>query len=360
MNDQKKVEVTTIPHSKPTLGEEESRAVSEVIGSGYVAEGKLVRSFENALADRIGVEYAVSTNSGTAALHLTLLAMGVGPGDGVIIPSFVCSALLNAVNYTGAIPVLAEIDPVTFNLDASDVEKRINKSTKAIIVPHLFGLAADMDHFRRFDVPIIEDCAQSIGAQYDQRPVGSFGDAAVFSFYATKVITTAEGGMVVTSSGNIADSVRDLKNYDERDEYKLRFNYKMSNIQAALGLVQLDRLDSIVKRRREIADEYSRAFSRLDLLLPPDDTGHIYFRYVIGVKMDSTLWIQSLSRMGVACARPIHLPLHRYLNLEGFPQTDRAWEQAISIPIYPTLSDEEVSRVIESVITCHDQFHKSK
>jgi dTDP-4-amino-4,6-dideoxygalactose transaminase len=286
--------------------------------------------------------------------------MGVGSGDEVIIPSFVCSALLNAVNYTGATPVLAEIDPDTCNMDASDVQRQINNRTKAIIVPHLFGLAADMKHFQTFDVPIIEDCAQSVGAQYGKRPVGSFGEAAIFSFYTTKVITTAEGGMVATNSRDIANRVKDLKNYDQRDEYKVRFNYKMSDIQAALGLVQLDRLDSIIQRRREIAGEYSNAFGDLNLLLPPNDAGHIYFRYVIGVQMDATLWIQSLSRMGVTCARPVHLPLHRYLKQKGYPKTDRVWQQTISIPIYPTLSDDEIRRVIDSVIACHGEFYTSK
>jgi len=145
----------SIPHSKPTLGEEESRAVSEVIGSGYIAEGEVVGKFEGKFAERFGMDYAIATNSGTSALHLTLLAMGVGPGDEVIFPSYVCSALLNAVNYTGAAPILADIDPDTYNLEAVDVKRRISRSTKAIIVPHLFGLAADLDSLLDLNVPII-------------------------------------------------------------------------------------------------------------------------------------------------------------------------------------------------------------
>jgi perosamine synthetase len=356
MNNQHKVEKYTIPHSKPTLGPEEAKAVSKVIESGYIAEGEVVNKFESAFAEFLGVDYAMSTNSGTSALHLTLLAMGVGPGDEVIIPSYVCSALLNAVNYAGATPILAEINPDTHNMDAADAKGRISNRTKAIIVPHLFGLAADLEPLIELDVPVIEDCAQSIGATYHQRPVGTIGEAAIFSFYATKVITTAEGGMVITNSRDIAEGIRDLKTYDKREDYKIRFNYKMTDIQAALGIVQLERLESIIRRRKAIAEEYNSAFCAFDLKLPPADSGHIYFRYVLGLKMDSMPWIQVLSRMGIVCDRPIHFPLHRNLKLSGFPATEKAWKQSLSIPIYPTLTDEEISRIIDSVTTCHKKF----
>ncbi len=356
MNNQNKLKDDLIPHSKPTLGAEESRAVSEVIESGHIAAGEMADKFESALAEFLGLDYAMSTNSGTSALHLALLAIGVGPGDEVIIPSFVCSALLNAVNYTGAVPILAEIDPNTYNLNVADVQRRINKCTKAIIVPHLFGLAADLKPLLELDVPVIEDCAQSIGATYDQRPVGTMGVAALFSFYATKVITTGEGGMVVCNSGDIAARIRDLKTYDQREDYKVRFNYKMTDIQAALGIVQLQRLESIIRRRKAIAAEYNRAFNSCDLKLPPSDAGHIYFRYVLGLNMDSRPWIRELARRGIVCDRPIHFPLHRNLKLGGYPVTDKAWQQSLSIPIYPTLTDDEINRIIDSVTTCYKKF----
>jgi dTDP-4-amino-4,6-dideoxygalactose transaminase len=281
--------------------------------------------------------------------------MGVGAGDEVIIPSYVCSALLNAVNYTGATPVLAEIDPDTYNLDVTDVQSRINKCTKAIIVPHLFGFAADMEPLLKLDVPIIEDCAQSIGSTYRQHPVGTLGEVAVFSFYATKVITTGEGGMIATNSGKIAARVRDLKSYDKRTDYRIRFNYKMNDIQAALGITQLKQLGAIIRRRREIAAKFNRAFNTLRLKLPPVDTGQIYFRYVLGLRMDYSSWIDKLARLGIICERPIHFPLHRNLKLDGYPATEKAWRQSLSIPIYPTLTDEEISRIIESVTFCFDK-----
>jgi len=358
MDDSHKSQNSIIQHSKPTLGAEEAKAVSEVIESGYIAEGKRVKNFENAFAKYLGVEYATSTNSGTSALHITLLAMGIGQGDEVIIPSYVCSALLNAVNYTGATPILADIDPETYNLDVTDVRKRINKYTKAIIVPHAFGLAADMDSLLDLGVPIVEDCAQSIGAIDNLRPVGSFGVAAIFSFYATKVITTGQGGMVATNSRDIAARIGDLKAYDKREDYKIRFNYKMNDIQAALGIVQLKQLGSILRRRKEIAKRYNRTFNSYRIKLPPSDSGHIYFRYVLDLKMDSILWIQELARMGIICERPIHHPLHQNLKCSGYPATDKAWKQSLSIPIYPTLNEEEICRVIESVKLFYAKFSK--
>ena len=356
MKNQNNLDRDIIPHSRPTIGPEEAKAVSEVIESGYIAEGEIGKKFETAFAKFLGVEYAMSTNSGTSAIHLTLLAMGVGSGDEVIIPSFVCSALLNAVNYTGATPIPADIDPDSYNLDVADVQRRIKKCTKAIVVPHLFGLAADMRPFLEFGVPVIEDCAQSIGATYHELPAGTIGAAATFSFYATKVITTGEGGMVVCKSEDIAAQIRDLKSYDKREDYRVRFNYKMTDIQAALGIVQLKRLESIIRRRKAIAERYDSAFSSFDLKRPPIDSGHIYFRYVLGLKMDSMPWIQEFARMGIICDRPIHFPLHRNLKLSGFPATEKVWKQSLSIPIYPTLTDEEISRIIDSVTTCHQKF----
>lgn len=348
-----------IPHSRPTLGPDEAEAAANVIASGHIAEGEKVNQFERAFADFLSAEHAMSTNSGTAALHLTLLAMGIGPGHEVIIPSYVCSALLNAVSYTGATAVLADIDPDTFNLDAADIRRRLNPCTKAIIVPHLFGLAADMESLLGLNVPIVEDCAQSIGAVDHQHPVGLSGVAAIFSFYATKVITTGEGGMVATNDGDLAARIRDLKAYDKRRDYRVRFNYKMNDIQAALGIVQLQRLGSILRRRRKVAERYNRAFGSLNLKLPPTGSGHIYFRYVLGLKMDAAPWIQKLARMGVTADRPIHFPLHQYLNQDEYPATEKAWQQSLSIPIYPTLAEGEIGRVIEAVTRCYEKFAKS-
>ena len=339
-----------IPHSKPTLGPEEIKAVSDVISSGYVAEGAEVQKFEQSFADYLNIRHAVATNSGTSALHLALLALDVGPGDEVIIPSYVCCALLNAVNYTGATPVLADIYPDTYNLDATDVKKRLSNRTRAIIVPHLFGLAADLDSLLALGVPLIEDCAQAVGSEYAQCPVGTFGVAAIFSFYATKMITTGEGGIVVSNSRDIANKIRDLKTYDQKDDYRIRFNYKMTDVQAAMGLVQLGRMETIIRRRRAIAEQYTGSFKALGVSLPPDDSGHIFFRYVLGLKTNSSVWIQALTRQGIGCDRPVYLPLHRHMKRKGCPASEKAWKNSLSIPIYPSLTDGNVANVIEAVL----------
>ena len=349
MTEQNEHQLPFIPHSRPTLGPEEIQAVSDVISSGYVAEGDVVRRFEQAFADYHEIRHAVATNSGTSALHLVLLALDIGPGDEVIIPSYVCCALLNAVNYTGARPVLVDIVPETFNIDPSEVKTKISNRTKAIIVPHLFGLPADLDQLLDLDVPLIEDCAQALGAEFDNRTVGTFGVAAIYSFYATKVMSTGEGGMVVTGSGDIANRIKDLKTYDQKKNYSVRYNYKMTDFQAAMGLCQLDRLDSFLRRRRAIAHQYARSLKDLDLHLPLDDPGHIYFRFVIGLDADPSPWIDYLAGDGIGCDRPIFLPLHRQLQQEGCPMSEKAWNSSLSISIYPSLSDNDVERIIDAI-----------
>ena len=174
-----------IPHSRPTLGAGEIRAATAVIESGHIAEGEAAKDFENEFARRLGVGYAVATSSGTAALHLSLLAMGIGVGDEVIMPGYVCTALLNAVSYVGASPVLADINPQTYNIDPDDVKNRLTERTRAIVVPHLFGLPADMESLLALNVPIIEDCAQAVGGFYNGSPLGTLGDVGIFSFYAS-------------------------------------------------------------------------------------------------------------------------------------------------------------------------------
>jgi perosamine synthetase len=344
-----------IPHSRPTLGEEEIKAVEAVIRSGHIAEGAVVARFEKAFAQKIGVKYAAATSSGTAALHLTLMAMGIGPDAEVIIPSYVCAALLHAIRYAGAKPVAAEIDPVSFNIDPDDVHKRMTSKTKAIIVPHLFGLAADLDRLLKLDVPIIEDCAQAVGGTYQQRMLGTFGEAAIFSFYATKVMATGEGGMVTSNSSEIIERVRDLKAYDRKKADTIRYSYKMTDVQAALGEVQLSRLGDFIERRRKVARQYVKAFESYDLRLPAEDPEHIHYRFVIGLAGDCDSFLKKLALKEIECARPIFLPIHRHLHLGGFAVTEKIWKTSLSIPIYPSLTDSEIRRVIGEFIDVYEE-----
>lgn len=342
-----------IPHSKPTVGKAEADAVAEVIRSSMLAQGQRVDEFERLFAQRFELGQAVAVGSGTAGLHLALLALGVGPGDDVIIPSFVCTALLNAVCYVGAQANVADIRLDTFNIDPVDVRKRITARTKAIIVPHMFGQAADLRGLKDIGLPIIEDCAQAVGARYAKRPVGSFGDLSVFSFYATKVMTTGEGGMVSSHDPFLIEKVRDARAYDNRSEYSIRFNYKMTDIQAAMGIVQLERLKSFLKKRKTLADTYTALFleesdSRLSLPLGVEE--HTYFRYVVRIERNIGKICENLRDLAFGTARPVFKPIHRYLTREGFPKTDQAWETTISLPIYPELKIEDVKRIAKAFI----------
>jgi dTDP-4-amino-4,6-dideoxygalactose transaminase len=324
--------------------------VAAVIESGNIAEGEVVARFEETFAKKMGVQHAVAVSSGTAALHLALLAMGIGPKDQVIIPSYVCAALLHAVQYAGAQPVLAEINPLTYNIDPDDVKKRITNRTRAIIVPHMFGLAADLDRLLKLDVPIIEDCAQAVGGTYHQKPLGTFGDAAIFSFYATKMMATGEGGMVTSNSPEFIARIRDLKTYDGKTADTVRYNYKMTDVQAALGEVQLARLPDFIARRRKIARTYYEDFKLLNIKLPVEIEEHIYYRFVIGLENDCEGFIRKLAQEAVGCARPVFLPIHRHLKKDGYPVTDKVWDTSLSIPIYPSLENSEIERIIAGFI----------
>ena len=348
--------MNAIPHSRPTLGEAEAEAVRQVILSGRIARGNAAERMEREFSEGFGLGRAAAVSSGTAGLHLALLALGVGPGDQVIIPSYVCTAVLNAVCHAGAEPVLADIDPETFNIDPRDVAGRITGRTRAIIAPHLFGQPADLDGLLALNIPLIEDCAQALGAQYRGRSVGTFGAAAVFSFYATKMITTGEGGLVACRDETMFERILNLRDYDNRPDYLVRYNYKMSDLQAAMGVVQFHRLTSFIRRRREIADRYCNALRSSPFVLPAETPGRVFFRYVIRVPDDAGPWIDRLSRFGVIGARPVYRPLHRYLGRQGYDRSQAAWRSALSLPIYPSLTDQEADCIIAALKDCLEEM----
>jgi len=339
-----------IPHSRPTIDQEEIDAAVAVLRSGQLAQGEQVLQFEKALASLIGVGGAVAVSSGTAALHLSLLALEIGEGDEVVIPSFVCPALLNAIRYVRAVPVLADICRETFNIDVRDLKRRVTRRTKAVIVPHMFGLPADIREIVAFGVPVIEDCAQSLGSRYEGAPTGSFGALSVFSFYATKVICTGEGGMVAANDLQLLEKIRDLRDYDEKADDRLRFNCKLTDLQAALGLAQLRKLPTLIGRRRAIARQYDE-FLRENLLPAPacpPDRDHIYYRYVIRIKNVAEL-LAAGGESGIAYRGPVFKPLHHYLGMTGYPRTEAAFLETVSLPIYPSLHDEEIKAILQHV-----------
>ena len=343
---------TSIPHSKPSLGKEEAAAAAEVVRSGYLAEGQRTAELEATLADFIGVKHASAVNSGSSALHLALLALDVGAGDEVIMPSYVCTAVLNAANYVGSTPVLADVED-SLNLCPRDAKRKLSRKTKAIIVPHLLGNPAAMDEIAELGPPVIEDCAQAIGAtlsRRDQLQAGARGTVSVFSFYATKVLAAGECGAVASSSGCLIGKIVDLKDYDERRTYRVRYNYKCNDLAAALALCQLRKLPRFLAQRRAIAQHYASSLADVCRVLPGADAIEqaACFRFVALKPGRASAVTARLQEQGISARRPIFRPLHRYLGLRGFPESERAWRSAVSLPIYPGLSGAERDRVVQA------------
>lgn len=338
-----------ISHSKPLIDTADINAVKEVLASGYISQGQRVREFETKLSKTVGVKYGVAVSSGTSALHLALTALNVGTGDEVIIPSYVCAAPYMAALNAGATPKIVDIDPSNFNISANTAKKAVTSETKAIIVPHMFGCPAELDELLELGIPIVEDCAQSLGAEYKKRRVGSFGRLCICSFYATKMITTGEGGMVLTDDHDIYNRTLEVREYDKKPLTTVRYNYKMSDIQAALGLTQLEKLKYFIERRREIAAIYSERFAEYNVTLPctPSHRRSVFYRYV--VLLDRLEHIQRAARKsGIMCERPVWEPLHKSLpSIANCPDSDYVHNHALSIPLYPILTPKEVEYVVE-------------
>ncbi len=328
------------------MSAEDAERVARVVRSGRLAQGAEVEAFERELATRLGAAAVAAVSSGSAALELALRALDVGPGDEVVVPTYACDALHHAVTRCGAAPVLADADPETFGPSAKDVAHRLTRRARAVVVVHPFGLALDLDAFLALGVPVVEDCAQAIGARVAGRAVGSRGALAIGSFYATKLITSGEGGAVAGPAERVA-RVRDARDYDEREELIPRFNFKLTDIQAALGRSQLGRLDTFVARRRAIATRYRARLGSVAGCHPPRDRGerHVFHRFVVTIERPLGPLIDDLRERGVMARRPVFRPIHRALGLAGYPEADRLWTQCLSLPCYPSLADAEVDAV---------------
>jgi dTDP-4-amino-4,6-dideoxygalactose transaminase len=345
---------TIIPHSRPVIAPEDLRAVEDVLRSGQVAQGPWVDRFEQAMASFFGLSGGVAVSSGTAALELALRALGVGTGDEVILPTYVCAAPWLAIQRVGAVPRLVDIERETFNIDPVAVRTVVAKRTKAIIVPHLFGLAADLRGLVSIGIPLIEDCAQTLGATQEEQAVGTVGTLTVCSFYATKPLCAGEGGMVLSRDESLLDRVRQLRAYDGAQSLDpASFNYKMTDVQAVLGYGQLKRLPQSNERRQSIAHHYLTKLSTKQVVLPsiPARQIHHFFRFVIrlpqliGQADGLSNMIDKLEQRGLQCRKPVFRPLHRYVNQVGFPVADETDATALSVPLYPDLQDNEVAQV---------------
>lgn len=365
-----------VPFAKPYFTGAESAAVAEVIATGWVSQGPKVREFEEAFAARVGAPHAVATTSCTTALHLALYAVGVGPGDEVIVPSLSFIATANAVWQCGAAPVFADIDPRTYNLDPAAAERAITERTRVIMPVHQVGLPADMDRFTemgdRYGVAIVEDAACAIGAHYKGLPVGSLSPVACFSLHPRKVITTGEGGMIAVRDPAIAERLRrlrahamdmsDLARHRARDimfeRYPERgFNLRMTDMQAAMGLCQLEALDEILAKRRAVAERYTAALADIPGLEPPYDPPRVertWQSYCVRVAPQSavgrTELMRRLLRDGIPTRRGV-MAIHHEAAYAGvaadLPHTDAAADQVLMLPLFPDMTEAQQDFVID-------------
>jgi len=369
-----------IPITKPYLGEEEAQAAAEAIRTGWIAQGPLVARFEEAIAARLGVAHVVATSNCTTSLHLALLCSGIGPGDEVICPSFSFIATANAALYIGARPVFVDIDPRTYNIDPAAIEPAITPRTKAIVPVDQIGLAADLDPVleiaERYHLRVIEDAAPALGATYRGRPVGAISPVTCFSFHPRKSITTGEGGAIATNDAELAARARVLRSHGASvsdlarhsatsviiEAYEeLGYNYRMTDIQAAMGIEQLKKLDAILTRRRELAERYNAQLAEIPGVTPPyspEDAPHTYQSYCVRLDPATTPPRETImERMladGVATRRGV-MAIHEepyYVERFGrvsLPVTEAATRQTLLLPLYMTMTDAEQDRVIASL-----------
>jgi dTDP-4-amino-4,6-dideoxygalactose transaminase len=369
----------TIPVMRPWIGAEEAAAAAAAVESGWVAQGPRVAEFERAFADSIGVAHGVAVSSCTAALHLALLAAGIGHGDEVVVPSLSFIATANAARYVGARPVFADVDAVTLNLTPETVEPVLTDRTKAVILVDQCGVPADLDAMRKLGdargIAIVEDAACAAGAEYRGRPVGAGADVAAFSFHPRKLLTTGEGGMIITPDGKLASRLRRLREHGMDASAAQRhvsrqpvieryletgYNYRMTDIQAAVGLVQLGKLPALVARRRELALRYRRLLAKipgLRMIADPEYGRTNFQSFWILLPEDAPADRDELLRLlaaeGISARRGIMAahaePAYAGEGQWALPVTDRITADSLILPLFHDLSSAEQDMIVEVV-----------
>lgn len=353
--------------TKAAIDAEDVQAMEEAVRRCAIAQGEITSAFETNFARYLGAAGGVATNSGTSALILALRTLDVVSGDEVIIPSYTCIAVLHAIVQVGAIPVLTDnvCDPVhmDYNMTANHVRHVLTKRTKAVIVPHMFGVPAKIDELIEIGIPVIEDITLSLGALYKNKPVGGWGAVSVCSFHTSKMITCGEGGMLTAASRKLYEKARFLNGWESEQvslrfserlppPYELRYNFHLSDIAAALGLSQLSRLIQFVKRRRSLAQQYTaRLSNRANIVTPiADESPNVFFRYLVFLKnLDILSVLNAYAKVGIEAGRGVYPALHRFCREDPgrFSGAEKAMSAVVSIPLYPALQDEEVEYILD-------------
>ena len=355
----------------PDLYFDEVPDLKKVIDSGWLTKGPYIEEFERMVKDYVGAKYAIAVNSGTAALHLSLISLNISSGDEVIVPDFTFVATANAVEYTGAKPVFADIDLKMLNIDVEDIKKKITNKTKAIMPVHGFGQSADMDEIRKIakehNLFIIEDAACALGAKYKGEFCGTMGELGCFSFHPRKILTTAEGGIVVTNNDEHAKLIERLRDHgsikrDDRVYFNhCGYNYRLSELHAVLGIAQMKKLDDIIKKRQEAARKLSILLSGIESLQLPEidkDYQHIFQSYIVllGEGIDRSEFMTYLKRKDIETVVGNH-SLHSqpfYKNKYGYKDSDvpnsfAVAERSVALPLYPQMTEEEINLLAETV-----------
>lgn len=364
-----------IPVNEPLLGQKEKKYLIECIETGWISsEGAFVERFEKNLAKASLRKHGIAVSSGTAALDVAIEALGISKGDEVILPSFTIISCINQIIRVGAIPVLVDSDPNTWNMNINQIEEKITLRTKAIMVVHIYGLPVDIDPVlslaKKYNLKVIEDAAEMHGQAYKGKPCGSFGDISTLSFYPNKHITTGEGGMVLTNNDQLATNCRSLRNlcFQPNKRFvheRLGWNYRMTNMQAALGVAQLSRLDEFVDRKTRMGALYNELLKGVKgIQLPMVNTAYannIYWVYGLildkSIDFDAKEAMTRLGRLGIGC-RPFFYPMHqqpvlRKMGLfqgESYPEAEKLYQRGFYIPSGMALSDEQINRVVEALV----------
>ena len=353
-------ELDFIPPARPIIGQPEIEAVTRVINSGMLAQGPEVAAFEEEFANYVGASHAIALNSGTSALHMALLCIGIGPGDEVIVPSFTFAATANVVKLVGADPVFVDIDPDTYCMSVDATEAAITSKTRAIMPVHLYGHPADMSRFQalasRHNIQLVEDAAQAHGATIDGKAIGTWGATAAFSFYPTKNMTSGEGGIVTTECPHIRDRIRLYRNQGMAIRYQNEvpgFNLRMTDLHAAIGRVQLERVEGWTQERIANAKFLSENLSGVVVPFVQENARHVFHQYTIRIEgQDRDQFGEKLKDLGIGTGAYYPTPVHRLPSFglaTDLPETDRAAKEVLSLPVWPELGTARLERIVNAV-----------